>query len=298
MRVKLTAFGAMRSPKRKGISPAKEFVRERANKKMRMCSIASGSSGNCIYVGTANTHVLIDAGISGKRVEEGLKKLGVTGKELDGILVTHEHSDHIQGLGVLARKYHVPLYMTGGTADWIQRNSAIGRVEKESFVEIREDEPFQIKDLQIEAFTIPHDAAQPVAYRLSDGKKSAAVATDMGKYSTYIIDHLRNLDAMLIESNHDLNMLMVGRYPYPLKLRIMGDRGHLSNESAGKLLGEVLHDHIRYVLLGHLSKDNNYEELALETVCQEVTMGDNPYQAKDFDIRIARRDVPSEILEF
>ena len=265
---------------------------------MRMCSIASGSSGNCIYVGTSDTHVLIDAGISGKRVDEGLKKLQISGGDLDGILVTHEHADHIQGLGVLSRKYHVPLYMTGGTADWIWRNAAIGKVDKESFVEIREDEPFRIKDLEIEAFEIPHDASQPVGYRLTDGKKSTAVATDMGRYSEYIIDHLKGLDAMLIESNHDMNMLMVGRYPYPLKLRIMGDRGHLSNESAGKLLCELLHDRVRYVLLGHLSKDNNFEELALETVRQEVTMGDNPYQAKDFDIRIAKRDCISEILEF
>ena len=103
---------------------------------------------------------------------------------------------------------------------------------------------------------------------------------------------------MLIESNHDQNMLLVGRYPYQLKMRILGDRGHLSNESAGKLLCELLHDKVRYVLLGHLSKDNNYEELALETVRQEVTLGDNPYQAKDFDIRIAKRDCASDILEF
>ena len=167
---------------------------------MRMCSIASGSSGNCIYIGTEKTHILVDAGISCKRIENGLKELSITGRDLDGILVTHEHSDHIASLGVLARKYHVPLYMTGGTADAIQRGEMIGRVEPELFHEIREDEPFSLKDLTVLPFTLPHDAAQPVGYRMTDDKSSVAVATDMGKYSDYLVDNLGNLNAILLES--------------------------------------------------------------------------------------------------
>ena len=162
--------------------------------------------------------------------------------------------------------------------------------------EIPEEEPFMIGTLRSVAFTIPHDAAQPVGYRFESGGKSVAVATDMGKYTEYIVDCLKGLDAILLEANHDLNMLQVGRYPYALKLRIMGDRGHLSNENAGRLLTRIAHDQLKHVLLGHLSKDNNYEELALETVRYELNTGDCPYKAADFDIRVAGRTEASETI--
>ena len=265
---------------------------------MRMCSIASGSSGNCVYIGDDNTHILVDAGVSAKRIEDGLRILSLTGKDLSGILVTHEHTDHISGLGVMARRYKIPLYMTGGTADALLRCSSIGRLDEGLIREIREDESFSVGTLQVEAFQIPHDAAQPVAYRFAGGKSKAAVATDLGKATEYIAEHLLGLDAVLLESNHDVNMLQVGRYPYQLKLRIMGDRGHLSNENAGKLLSRIVHDNLKYVFLGHLSKDNNYEELALETVKNEVTGGDNPYRASDFNIQVASRDHISQVADF
>ena len=261
---------------------------------MRLCSIASGSSGNCIYVGSDCAHVLIDAGISGRRVEAGLNSLELTGRDLDGILITHEHSDHIKGLGVLARKYGIPIYATGGTVDAMVRSGSLGKIPEGIFREIREDEPFLIKDLVINPFTIPHDAAQPVGYRLECGEHSVGIATDLGKYNEYIIENLQNLDALLLEANHDIRMLQVGRYPYYLKQRIMGDRGHLSNENAGQLLCRLLHDNLKAVFLGHLSKENNYEELAYETVCSEVTMGDKPYKSKDFKIQVAKRDYISE----
>ena len=261
---------------------------------MRLCSIASGSSGNCIYVGSDCAHVLIDAGISGRRVEAGLNSLELTGRDLDGILITHEHSDHIKGLGVIARKYGIPIYATGGTVDAMVRSGSLGKIPEGIFREIREDEPFLIKDLVINPFTIPHDAAQPVGYRLECGEHSVGIATDLGKYNEYIIENLQNLDALLLEANHDIRMLQVGRYPYYLKQRIMGDRGHLSNENAGQLLCRLLHDNLKAVFLGHLSKENNYEELAYETVCSEVTMGDNPYKSKDFNIQVAKRDYISE----
>ena len=261
---------------------------------MRLCSIASGSSGNCIYVGSDCAHVLIDAGISGRRVEAGLNSLELTGRDLDGILITHEHSDHIKGLGVLARKYGIPIYATGGTVDAMVRSGSLGKIPEGIFREIREDEPFLIKDLVVNPFTIPHDAAQPVGYRLECGEHSVGIATDLGKYNEYIIENLQNLDALLLEANHDIRMLQVGRYPYYLKQRIMGDRGHLSNENAGQLLCQLLHDNLKAVFLGHLSKENNYEELAYETVCSEVTMGDNPYKSKDFKIQVAKRDYISE----
>ena len=122
------------------------------------------------------------------------------------------------------------------------------------------------------------------------------IATDLGKYNEYIVGNLQNLDALLLEANHDIRMLQVGKYPYYLKQRILGDRGHLSNENAGKLLCRLLHDNLKAVFLGHLSRENNYEELAYETVCAEVMLGDNPYKPRDFKIQVAKRDCISEVI--
>ncbi len=260
---------------------------------MDFCSIASGSSGNCIFVGTDQTSVLIDAGISGKKVVAGLNCIDRKPEELDAIFVTHEHSDHIRGLGVLSRKYGIPIYSSHGTIETIRKQQMIGKVDDALFHEIEPDAPLYLKDLCVRPFRVSHDAAQPLAYRFCHGEKSVAVATDLGYYDEYIIENLKNLDAVLIESNHDINMLQVGAYPYYLKQRILGKRGHLSNENAGRLLGEILSDKMKAVMLGHLSKENNYEALAMATVCAEITMGDNPFRADDFKIQIAKRDEPS-----
>lgn len=263
---------------------------------MRMCSIASGSSGNCIYVGSDATHLLIDAGISGKRTEEGLKELGLSGRDLDGILITHEHSDHISGLKVLARKYEIPLYATGGTIDAISKMKNAGDIDPELWVEVREDQRFTLKDLTINPLRISHDAAQPVAYRISYGSRRVAVCTDLGEYNDYTVECLKGLDAILLEANHDVNMLQVGPYPYPLKQRILGKRGHLSNENSGRLLCRILHDGLKYISLGHLSQENNLPELAYEAVRMEITLGDNPYSAEDFQIQVARRSEISPVM--
>lgn len=263
---------------------------------MNFCSITSGSSGNCIYVGSEKTSLLIDVGVSGKRIEAGLNTIDRTSKDIDGILITHEHSDHIKGLGVLARKYNIPIYATEGTIAAIKSISSLGRIDEQLYCPIEADHVFEISDLTISPFAISHDAAQPVAYRVEHGGSSVGVATDLGVYTDYTVEHLRNLDAVLIEANHDINMLQVGSYPYPLKQRILGNRGHLSNENAGRLLCEILHDRMKTIFLGHLSKENNYEELAYETVCAEVTLGDNPYRANDFPIMVAKRDCNSPMV--
>lgn len=263
---------------------------------MDFCSIASGSSGNCIFVGTDQTGVLIDAGISGKRVIAGLNAIERDPKELNAILITHEHSDHIKGLGVLSRKFGIPIYSAPGTIRAMKTEKSLGKIEETLFHEITPDERFCIGDLQVHPFRVSHDAAEPVAYRLEHEGKSVAVATDLGYYDDYIISHLQNLDALLLESNHDINMLQVGAYPYYLKQRILGRKGHLSNENAGQLLGAILSERMQAVMLGHLSKENNYDALALATVCAEITMGDNPYRAEDFQIQIANRDEPSQLI--
>ncbi|MCR5469084.1 MAG: MBL fold metallo-hydrolase [Lachnospiraceae bacterium] len=262
---------------------------------MEFCSIASGSSGNCIMVGTDNHHVLVDAGISGKRIETGLNQLDMKTSEMDGILVTHEHIDHIAGLGVLARRYGIRIYATAGTKQAILNTSSVGKIDADLIHEISADTPFTIGDLEIDPMHISHDAADPVAYILRNGNKGIGIVTDLGVYTDYTIEKISGLDALLLEANHDVRMLQVGIYPYSLKQRILGEKGHLSNESSGKLLTKILHDKFNTVVLGHLSKENNLPELAYETVRLEVTTDrDCPYKGDDFPIKVAKRDCISE----
>lgn len=263
---------------------------------MRLVSIASGSSGNCIYAGTMNTHILVDAGISNKRIEQGLNEIGVKGGELNGIVITHEHSDHVKGLGVLARKYGIPIYATKETFKEIGEMKQLGEYPRELFRPVLPDVSFFIGDMEIKPFSIDHDAANPVAYRIQNDGRSVAVATDMGHFDQYIIEHLQGLDAILLESNHDVRMLETGPYPYYLKRRILSDHGHLSNDNAGRLLNHILNDNLKHILLGHLSKENNYEELAFETVRLEIDQGDHGYKASDFSISVAKREFMSEII--
>lgn len=263
---------------------------------MRLCSITSGSSGNCIYVGSEHTHLMIDAGISGKRIEKGMNELELTTADMNGILITHEHSDHISGLGVVARKYGIPIYATGGTIEAVKSSKSVGKIPEELFHEIKADEEFMIQDLTVKPFTISHDAAEPVAYRIEEGKNAIGIATDLGKYNDYTVEKLEGLDVLLLEANHDIRMLQVGSYPYYLKQRILGERGHLSNESSGRLLSRLLHEGLKAVVLGHLSKENNYEELAYETVRLEINMADNRFNAGDFPISVAKRDTNSQLI--
>ena len=263
---------------------------------MRFAPIASGSSGNCIYVGSNNTHLLVDVGISGKRVDEGLAGLDICGQDLDGILVTHEHVDHIGGLGVLCRKYSIPVYATKDTIDAIKAYKGLGKVEDDIFHQIAPDVELTIKDITIKAFRTSHDAADPVAYTFAAEGKKLAIATDMGTYSDYTVENLKGMDSILVEANHDVRMLQVGPYPYPLKQRILSDEGHLSNELSGRLLSSILNDNIEKIYLGHLSKENNMPELAYETVRLEIDMSDNSYRAGDFNIMVAKRDCMSEVV--
>ena len=177
---------------------------------MRFCSIASGSSGNCIYIGNDNTHLLVDTGISKKKIEESLMELGITGEELDGILITHEHSDHIQGLGVFSRKYQVPIYATKGTAVGIQCCKQVGELPDGLLNCIKADEPFEIGDMKIMPFGISHDANEPTGFRIESDGKTLAVATDLGIYDDYIVENLKGLDAIVLEANHDVHMLEGG----------------------------------------------------------------------------------------
>lgn len=261
---------------------------------MRICSIASGSSGNCIYVGSDNTHVIIDAGISGKRIEEGLAGLGLEGSDLNAILITHEHSDHIASLGVLSRRYNIPMYATKGTIEGIRAQKCLGEIDGSLFNEIRADNDFLIEDLRIRPIEVSHDALEPVAYRIEHGKNAVGVCTDLGTYSDKIIEGFTGVDALFLEANHDVHMLQVGRYPYYLKQRILSDKGHLSNENCGRLLCRLLHDDIKSITLSHLSAENNMAELAYEAVRLEILMDECKYKPTDFEIKVAKRSEPSQ----
>ena len=263
---------------------------------MELLSIASGSSGNCYYVGNEETHLLVDAGVSGKKIETALNEIDRKPSDLDGILVTHEHIDHVKGLGVMARKHGIPIYTTGGTISEIKKMSSVGTIDDSLFHEIEPDEPFIINNLSIDASAIWHDAADPVCYSISDGKSKFSIATDMGNFDDYVVNKLKNSDIMVIEANHDIRMLQAGPYPYYLKQRILGDRGHLSNELSGQLLCDILHDNLKHIMLGHLSKENNYAKLAYETVKLEVTLADNEYKGENLDMFVASRDSVSEII--
>ena len=261
---------------------------------MRLISITSGSSGNCIYVGSDNTHIIVDAGISGKRIESGLSNAGITGNDLSGILITHEHSDHINAVGVMARRYNIPIYATLGTIDAIKCSPGTGNIDEGLFRVIKPSSVFSIGDLNIYPQGISHDASDPVAYKIKNDNRSCGILTDLGVYNSEIVKTFSDVNAILLEANHDVNMLSVGRYPYPLKRRILGEKGHLSNETAGKLLCELMHDNLHTVMLGHLSAENNLPELAYEAVRLEILMGCDKYKPSDINLKVASR---SECME-
>lgn len=260
---------------------------------MRLCSIASGSSGNCTYIGNDTTGVLVDAGISGKKIEQGLQGIGVDPSELKGIFVTHEHSDHIKSVGVLARKYEIPIYATPETIHAMLKGKGIGRIPEGLFRYVYPDTPIMVDDLEIQPFSISHDAANPVCYTFQYNGKKIGYATDLGTYDEYIIEQLKDSDLLFLEANHDVNMLMVGSYPYYLKQRILGDHGHLSNDRSANLICELLHDRLKAIILAHLSKDNNYEALAYETIAQCVAQSMGERQTPR--IVVANREEPSEV---
>lgn len=257
------------------------------------CSIASGSSGNSMYIGSNYANILVDAGLSGKKIQEGLKNINITGDKLNAIFITHEHSDHISGAGILSRRFNVPIYATEGT--WKGMELKIGEIEESNKRLIFKDKDCIIKDLCIHAYEIPHDANEPVGYSVIRDNCKITIATDIGHITENIIENMRGSDVLLLEANHDINMLKAGSYPYNLKRRILGDLGHLSNESSGNLLLEAFDEKLKYVLLGHLSKENNFPELAYETV-SGILRANGINMGGYINMSMAPRDMCSNII--
>lgn len=262
--------------------------------KFELCTIASGSSGNCIYIGTDKYKLLIDAGISGKRITLGLEQINVDPTELNGLFITHEHTDHIKGAGIISRKYNLPIYATQGTWDCMLEGNKIGKVDSENIKVIQKGSTLVFDDLKIMPYSTYHDAADPVGYTFSYGQKKMSIATDLGYVDDAILNHLKDSHLILLESNHDVNMLEAGAYPYYLKQRILSDRGHLSNEVAAKALLDSYTEQLKYAVLGHLSRENNFPDLAYVTA--KNTLEDNGIQVgKDIKVDVAKRDEVSNI---
>ena len=239
---------------------------------MKLMNIASGSSGNVSLVATDRTSILVDCGISMKKIEEGLRYADMSGKDIDAVVITHEHSDHIKGLGVISRKYNVPIYTTAGTIKGINECSSVGKIDKELYNVIESDISFQIGDISVTPRSIWHDAYEPVCFSFTDGKSKVSVATDLGNYNDYLIQCLSDSDALLIEANHDVRMLESGMYPYILKQRILSDVGHLSNDTCAGKLSELIRSGTTRLVLAHLSRENNMPALAEQTAVCELNM--------------------------
>ncbi|MDO7906197.1 MBL fold metallo-hydrolase [Paenibacillus sp. JX-17] len=245
--------------------------------------LSSGSTGNATVVRNEDTTLMIDAGLSAKRLDELLKERELTGEDLDGILITHEHSDHIKGLGAMARKYNLPVYANEKT--WAALGTkSIGQIAEEKRIIMQTGEVREFGSLRVESFGISHDAAEPVAYNFIDGKEKLSVATDLGYMSDKVREAIKDADVMVLESNHDVEMLRMGRYPWNIKRRILSDIGHLSNEAAGAALSELLNGTTKRTYLAHLSLDHNMMELAKMSV--RSAMEDRGCFYKDTEFRL------------
>ena len=230
---------------------------------LELCTLASGSSGNSLLVTDGRTHVLVDAGISCRRICTGLKELGVEPKELAGVLITHEHSDHISGLTTLTKQLRLPVYASPGTGRQLCYRIAF---LEELLRPVAPGEGFSIGGLAIESFPTSHDAAESVGYALSAGGRKAAVVTDLGYVTEAVLRGIRGADLLVAEANHDVEWVQSGPYPYHLKARILGDRGHLSNEAGAELAWTAVEGGARTVGLAHLSHENNTPARAHEVV--------------------------------
>ncbi|MFZ5640753.1 MAG: MBL fold metallo-hydrolase [Bacillota bacterium] len=259
---------------------------------MKACTLASGSSGNAVYIATEDTKLLVDAGLSGRAIVSRLEEIGVTGDELDAILVTHEHNDHIKGIGVLSRRYDLPVYATGAT--WAAMPAGIGAIREENRRYMTAGDGFDIGSQKVEVFSTSHDAADSVGFTFSDGRYKVGLATDTGCLNNYIRQRLDDSHLLIFEANHDLQMLRNGCYPWPLKQRILSDRGHLSNTAAGHCLTALVSGKTKAVMLAHLSKENNCPDLAYSTVAA-ILEGHGLKPGVDLTLDIAPRDNPGRL---
>lgn len=253
---------------------------------LKCCLLASGSSGNSIYLETNDTRILVDVGLSGKRIKERLAAIDVNPTDLHALVITHEHQDHIRGAGVLARQLNIPLFITEKT----RLAAKLGKVPRTKNFEAGVG--FAINGFYFQPFGIPHDAVDPVGFVISNDKHRIGLATDMGQVTRLVTQRLLGVDLLILETNHDEELLKEGHYPWSLKQRIRSSEGHLSNRQAAKALKHWLSPKLKQVFLAHLSETNNRPALAFETVSKVIKKGEH----QDLHLNLARPDRVSEVI--
>ena len=253
----------------------------------KFCTLFSGSSGNAVYLSTDEGAILVDCGMSGRQTIEAMAAADLDPAGLRAIFITHEHSDHVKGAGILSRKLEIPIYATEGT--WAGMESCVGCVPDHHRIVINAGESFFLDELEVVPFSIPHDANDPVGYRIYTPKASVAVATDLGYFADSVFDAVTGAEVVLLESNHDPKMLEQNpHYPMHLKRRILGKKGHLSNESSAQAAVRLLESGTKHLLLGHLSNENNDPHLAYRTV-HAALLGAGAEVGRDVTLNVAGR---------
>lgn len=260
---------------------------------LKFCSLYSGSSGNCLFVKSKNTNILIDCGASCKKICEGLASINSSIEDIDAILVTHEHSDHVQSLGLVSKKFDIPIYANVETWNSMERQKE--KISEKNIHYFKNDEDFALNDLTIHPFSIPHDAANPCGFNIHNGNKKLSIATDLGHMNNDIFKQLEQSSFVLLESNYEPRVLKMSKYPFHLKQRIAGPNGHLSNQTAGKTISELMKKDLKQVMLGHLSKENNFPELAYQTVVEQLM--ENNADINTIKIGVASRSTPGKLIQ-
>ncbi len=256
------------------------------------CSLYSGSSGNSLFIETKNTKLLVDAGVSSKKIETALNDINVDPKSLDGILITHEHTDHVQGLGTLSKKFDLPVFVNQETLDAMPKQR--DKISDKNIKTFKVSDKFEIGDLKIKPFSIPHDAANPCGFNIWKDNKKISIATDIGHMTNPILKSLEESLFIMLEANYDPEILRCSSYPFTLKSRIAGPIGHLPNEMAGKTISHLLKYGLKNAMLGHLSKESNFPELAYQTVVDELIS--NNYNENTINLSVASRDTHSKVI--
>ena len=258
-----------------------------------VCVLASGSSGNCVYVASSKTRLLIDIGLSCKMITARLGNLGVRPEMLDAILITHEHRDHCQGLSTICKRWHAPILASTGTWKKLDPPPGLPTNRRIDFIP---GQRIEIGDVNVVPFELPHDANMPTGFRIESSTTSFALATDLGYLSDNVRRQLEGVEVLVFESNHDTEMLRLGPYPAHLKRRILSQRGHLSNDQSGESLREIVDKHTKAVFLAHLSKENNRPDLAWRTA-NEYLSAAGRCPGQHFELLLTHRDRPTDLFQ-
>lgn len=265
--------------------------------KVKFISLASGSSGNCYYIGTESYGILIDAGIAARTIKKALKEFGIGMDTIIGVFVTHDHADHIKGVGGLGEKLNIPIYSTSLVHQGINKSYCMTEKLHSSVRYLEKNEPMQLRDFRIESFEVPHDGTDNVGYCIEIDGKTFSFLTDLGEITPMAAEYICKANYLILEANYDEDMLRMGNYPQYLKERIISRTGHMSNTDTAEFLAENISENLQYIWLCHLSKDNNHPELAYKTV--EFRLRDKGIVVgKDVQLSALKRNTPSEVYEF